>query len=95
MEEIKVQKKAESETELVFSVKLEEGTSSSNHKVTVARETLDQLAPSNIEATKLVRESFKFLLEREPKESILSKFDLTTIGDYFPEYEKNIRNRLE
>lgn len=95
MEEIKVQKEAESDTELEFSVKVEEGASSSNHKITVDKKTLDQLAPEDIGATKLVRESFKFLLEREPKESILSKFDLTTIGDYFPEYEEKIRNRLE
>ena len=39
----------------------------------------------------LVKRSFEFLLEREPKESILSSFDLTVIGRYFPEYERTIR----
>ena len=39
----------------------------------------------------LVRRSFVFLLAREPKESILGRFDLPLIGRYFPEYEREIR----
>jgi hypothetical protein len=35
----------------------------------------------------LVRDSFAFLLEREPKESILREFDLSVIQRYFPEYQ--------
>jgi hypothetical protein len=42
----------------------------------------------------LVKESFHFLLEREPKESILRSFDLTVIGRYFPAYERQIARRL-
>ena len=38
----------------------------------------------------LVRRSFAFLLEREPKESILRSFDLPEIGRYFPDYERTI-----
>ena len=38
----------------------------------------------------LVRRSFAFLLEREPKESILRSFDLPVIGRYFPDYERTI-----
>jgi len=34
-----------------------------------------------------VRESFRFLLEREPKESILREFDLSVIKRYFPDYD--------
>jgi len=39
----------------------------------------------------LIRKSFEFLLEREPKESIFSKFNLQIINNYFPEYEKRIK----
>ena len=42
----------------------------------------------------LLHHSFEFLLEREPKESILRRFDLPLIGHYFPEYEREIRSRL-
>ena len=41
-----------------------------------------------------MRKSFEFLLEREPKESILRQFDLPLIGRYFPEYEREIKKRL-
>ena len=42
----------------------------------------------------LVRESFAFLLKREPKESILASFDLTVIARYFPEYERAMAERF-
>ena len=45
-------------------------------------------------AERLLRESFQFLLEREPNTSILGSFDLSIIGQYFPEYEQEIRSRL-
>ena len=42
----------------------------------------------------LVKESFEFLLEREPQTSILAEFPLTTISQYFPEYLDELRRRL-
>ena len=29
---------------------------------------------------------FRFLLDREPKEAILARFDISVIGRYFPEF---------
>ncbi|MDE3086326.1 MAG: hypothetical protein KGJ77_06120 [Acidobacteriota bacterium] len=43
---------------------------------------------------RLVRESFAFLLEREPATSILRSFGLEVIGEYFPEYPREIARRL-
>jgi hypothetical protein len=34
----------------------------------------------------VVRESFRFLLEREPASSILPEFSLDVLPTYFPEY---------
>ena len=48
-------------------------------------------APLPADPVDLVRHSFAFLLEREPKTSILRRFDLTVIGRYFPEWERTIR----
>jgi hypothetical protein len=39
----------------------------------------------------LVSRSFDFLLEREPPESILRRFDLSVIQRYFPEYDRLFR----
>jgi hypothetical protein len=48
------------------------------------------LTRGRISPETLIEKSFEFLLERESNTMILSRFDLPVIGDYFPEYEKNI-----
>jgi hypothetical protein len=72
---------------------LEDGPST-EHRVGVAEADLAELAPGTSDPTELVRASFAFLLEREPKESILRSFDLPLIGRYFPEYRRTIRDRM-
>ena len=62
-----------------------------SHEVSVSSADLTRLAPGASDPHDLVRRSFDFLLEREPKESILRRFDLQVIGRYFPEYERTIR----
>jgi hypothetical protein len=42
----------------------------------------------------LVEKSFEFLLEREPKESILSEFGIMVIAKYFPEYPDVIKKMI-
>jgi hypothetical protein len=68
--------------------------SETHHRVHVSRADLARLAPGAFDPVDLVEASFAFLLEREPKESILREFDLTVIGRYFPEYEREIGHRL-
>ena len=36
----------------------------------------------------IIKQSFIFLLERESNTSILRKFDIEVIANYFPEYKK-------
>ena len=64
------------------------------HRVHVSHLDLERLAPGATDPEELVRASFDFLLQRESKESILRVFDLTVIGRYFPEYEREIVRRL-
>lgn len=59
-------------------------------EVTVEPELLARLRPGADEPTDLVRDSFAFLLAREPRESILRDFALPVIGRYFPEWEREI-----
>jgi hypothetical protein len=68
--------------------------SETHHRVRVSRADLARLAPGASDPVSLVEASFAFLLEREPKESILQVFDLTVIGRYFPDYEREIGHRL-
>ena len=72
-------------------VRLHDGASTSEHTVQLTAADLARLAPGFADPVDLVRRSFEFLLEREPKESILRTFDLTVIGRYFPNYERSIR----
>lgn len=77
-----------------FSVRVTEGASHSAHRVTLQPGDYDRLAQGKVEPAELVRRSFEFLLEHEPKESILARFDLTEIGRYFPDFERGIQRRL-
>ena len=60
------------------------------HRVSVSEDLLARLRPGSEDATDLVRDSFAFLLAREPREEILREFDLPAIGRYFPEWEGEI-----
>jgi hypothetical protein len=73
-------------------VRVSDGTGSTEHTVAVWRVDLERLAPGADSPDDLVRRSFEFLLARESKESILRSFDLSVIGHYFPEYEREIRS---
>jgi len=75
-------------------VTVREGASSTHHEVRVHRSELDRLAPGGTGPEALIRAAFAFLLEREPKESILRAFDLAVIGRYFPGWEADVRRRL-
>jgi hypothetical protein len=66
-------------------------SSESRHRVSVPSSDLDRLAPGSSDATELVRTTFAFLLEREPKESILPEFGLREVSRYFPEFEEQMR----
>jgi hypothetical protein len=80
-----------------FECRVTVGTdaAATGHEVTVSRATLARLAPGDERPERLVEASFRFLLEREPRESILRRFDLPLISRYFPAYEADIRRRLE
>jgi hypothetical protein len=80
--------------ELKFRVRVAESGTETTHEVTVNANDYAKLTAGKIEPEELVRKSFEFLLEREPKESILSRFDLSVISRYFPQYEHEMKRRL-
>ncbi len=41
-----------------------------------------------------VEAAFRFLLDHEPKEAILSRFDVSVISRYFPDFEMKLRRYL-
>jgi hypothetical protein len=77
-------------TDNEFRVTVEEGNSRTEHRVTLVDSYYKRLTGGKITREELIKKSFEFLLERESKESILSRFSLDLINRYFPEYEKKI-----
>ena len=76
-----------------FRVEVHEGASSTSHTVTASPDDLQRYG-GDVQPETLIEKSFEFLLEREPKESILRAFDLPVIEKYFPDFPKNIRLRV-
>ena len=79
--------------ETTFEVTVEAKTTT-NHRVTLTPDYWEKLTGEQVEAELLIEKSFAFLLERESNTSILSSFELSLIGHYFPEYEKVIKEAL-
>lgn len=76
-----------------FQVTVTEGASQSVHTVTLETGYYEKLTGKQISEEDLIQRSFQFLLEREPKESILRQFDLSVINRYYPDYESKIQQK--
>lgn len=76
-----------------YAVTIREGKSQTKHSVTLAPPDLQRLGGSR-PAEAVIDAAFRFLLDREPKETILPRFDLTVIARYFPEFESELPNYL-
>jgi len=72
-----------------YLVTVTDSGSSTTHEVTADPADVERLWGGG-GADELIEASFRFLLDREPKESILRSFDLTVIARYFPEYPQRI-----
>lgn len=80
-----------------YGVQVTEGDLTTSHTVTVPEELLDEwgmLDAGAEDEERVVRESFEFLLEREPATSILDDFSLSVISRHFPDYSEELARRL-
>jgi bifunctional DNA-binding transcriptional regulator/antitoxin component of YhaV-PrlF toxin-antitoxin module len=73
-----------------FEVEVDDGAITTSHTVTVPPRLPEALGWAPGREAELVERSFEFLLERESATSILRRFRLDVIGDYFPEYRAEI-----
>jgi hypothetical protein len=79
---------------LDFEVVVREGEGVTRHHVTMSREMCERLTASKHTPERCLEAVFRFLLDREPKESILGRFDVTVISRYFPEFERELPHYL-
>jgi hypothetical protein len=77
-----------------FMVQLEDGGTTTSYRVHVPDQLVEDLGLAGVDREQIVRESFEFLLEREPPSSILGEFSLDVIPRYFPEYHDELRRRM-
>ena len=77
----------------LYRVRVTEADGTSEHQVTATPADVETYG-AGAEPENLLVESFRFLLEREPRQSILTRFALPAIARYFPEYPSEIRRRL-
>jgi len=87
-------KEIQAGSETVCEVVVSEGASQTEHRVQVSEKLYEELTGGKISKADCVAAAFRFLLDREPKESILRKFDLGLISHYFPEFEREFSSYL-
>ena len=78
----------------IYDVTVEDGRDTTVHEVTVWPSDVARYAPGAT-PEELIEASFRFLLEREPKESILSRFELPIIERYFPDFAARVAAMIE
>ena len=79
---------------LDFEVVVREREGETRHRVTISPEMCGRLTAGKHTPERCLEAAFRFLLDREPKESILGTFDVTVISRYFPEFERELPNYL-
>ena len=65
--------------------------SSTEHIVLLSDHFHQDVTNNKLTKTELITHSFEFLLKRESNQSILKKFNLEVISQYFPEYIEEIK----
>lgn len=94
MKMIHVERIEAADEPLEFCVIVGEDHSETKHEVTMAESVYKRLSGGKVSPERCVQAAFEFLLDREPKESILSRFDVTVISKYFPGFEREIGKYL-
>lgn len=77
-----------------FGVEVEEGNQVTGHRVRLPEAFLDDLLLGGVDRERVVRETFGFLLEREPAASIMAEFSLDDVSRFFPEFPQELQRRL-
>jgi hypothetical protein len=79
---------------LSFDVVVRDAAGESRHRVTMSRGLAERLGGGVSSAEQCLDAAFRFLLDHEPKEQILARFDVSVISLYFPEFERELPKYL-
>ncbi len=73
--------------DLIFDVIVRDKHGVSRHRVTIDDDEAERWAKLGAEHSRCVEAVMRFLIDREPKESILSAFDINAVRRYFPGFD--------
>jgi len=71
-----------------FDVIVRDLRGESRHRVTVEANDAERWAKLGAEPSRWAEAVMRFLLDRKPKESIMSAFDMRVVRRYFPEFDE-------
>jgi hypothetical protein len=91
---IEVRRLSENEP-LRFDVVVREDATATRHEVTFSPADRARLTDGRLTPEQVIEAAFRFLLDREPKEAILSRFDVNVISRYFPDFERALPGYLQ
>jgi hypothetical protein len=77
-----------------FRAEVTEGPLTTSHRVIVPDGVLEDLGLAGADRERVVQETMRFLLGREPATSILPEFSLQDVPRYFPDFFEELRHRL-
>ena len=72
---------------LTFDVVVRDARGESRHRVAIEADDAARWAKRGAGPSHCVEAAMRFLLDREPKESILGAFDMGVIRRYFPDFD--------
>jgi hypothetical protein len=79
---------------ITFDVIVRDAHGESRHRVTIQADEARRWAEFGAEVPQGVEAVMRFLIDREPKESILSAFDTNVVRRYFPEFNDALPSYL-
>lgn len=90
MAEIEVGTETETATHWSYDVRVFDQGRAHSHTVTLSFQDYDLWSHGRVSPSRVVDACFRFLLDREPADDIMEKFDCSVIRRYFPEVDKEL-----
>jgi hypothetical protein len=94
MEEIIIERTGEDDEGLVFRVMIIDNTDRTVHDVYLSFDDYERFGFLSRSPERFVEHCFQFLLEREPKDSIQSRFEIGALAEYFPDFLEKLRPKM-
>ncbi len=94
MPEIEIGTETERGTHWAYDVTVYADGRAHRYDVTMSFQDYDLWCRGRTAPSRVVEAAFEYLLDREPPDTILARFDLSTIRRYFPTVDKELPGRI-